>query len=522
MAPDGRSLVFTVVRPDGTRQIALRRLEDLEARALPGTEGTTGPPFWAPDSRAFGFFADGRLKVFTLGGDRVKDIAPFEERFTVTAGAWNADGVILFSRAGAGLLRTRSDGGPPAQATVLADGETQHTSPVFLPDGRRFLLVSQPSRAVRIGTLDSTATTPLGDVRAERIAFSQGRLLFVDGTTLMAWRLDAETLEPQGSPVPVLEGVSTFLGVGVASAAFSVSQNGTIAVSSGGVQPTRPVWFDRAGARLGVAGEAAQYRQFALAPDGRTAAMNQFVGGGELRIWLLDLVRGVTRPFTLDRAGDPVWSPDGRAIVFGTGGGGGIVRKSVDDGSEQVLWRREGAAAPRYPESWSLDGRRLAFMELEGVGVLDLTAGGTASTWLPTAFDRDEPHFSPDGRWMAYQSDESGRTEMYVQAYPGPGQPIRVSTTGGGAARWRGDGRELCYLTQEGVLMSVSVTAGTPLQLGVPKALFRTPIADVQLSIDQYDVTANGQRFLVLEPSGTDDTSRVTVVVNGLRPAAAR
>jgi Tol biopolymer transport system component len=278
----------------------------------------------------------------------------------------------------------------------------------------------------------------------------------------------------------------------------------------GGV--SEPAWFDRAGKPLGSVGEEGRYVQLALAPDGTKVALSRVPENGQQDTWLLDLARGISTRFTFERSGDPVWSPDGRSVAFvRIGNPNRIYRKSVDGGDELLVW--EGSER-RFPDSWSLDERLIAYHGNTTIGVVPLTGDAKSMVWLDTPFAKDEPHLSPDGRWVAYQSNEAGQTDVYAESFPGRGQKIRISTSGGGAPRWRADGQELFYLTPTGVLMAVAMKPGPRLEAGVPQLLFQTPITNVVLNIDQYDVTGNGQRFLVLTPTSNARQAPITVVVN--------
>lgn len=327
----------------------------------------------------------------------------------------------------------------------------------------------------------------------------------------MAQSFDADRAEVAGDAFRVADGV----GVSQLSAraAFSVSDTSVLVYWTGSDDVSEPAWFDRAGKPLGSVGEAGRYRQAALAPDGTKVALTRVDEGGQLDTWLLDLARCISTRFTFESSNDPVWSPDGRSVAFTRTGNPQrmIYRKSVDGGDELLVW--EGTE-PRFTESWSPDGRLIVYGTVRTVGVMPLTGDAKPMVWLDTPFQKDEPHFSPDGRWMAYQSNEAGQTDVYVEAFPGPGQKIRISTSGGGAPRWRADGRELFYLTPTGMLMAVSMKPGPRLEAGVPQPLFQTPITNVGLNIDQYDVTGDGRRFLVLTPTSTARQAPITVVVN--------
>jgi Tol biopolymer transport system component len=331
---------------------------------------------------------------------------------------------------------------------------------------------------------------------------------------VFAQGFDAQAGRLVGEPQSVLDNITGYSTALTSVTPFSASDVGSLVYRVGANAPvSRLTWFDRLGTRLGEVGEPGRHRQIVLSPDARTVALNTFDDDGRLVVFLLDLLRNVATRFTSDRAGDPVWAPDSRALAFTQRGAAAIAQRRLDEATAHTLWESTERGVLRYVESWSPDGTGLVFEEGSAIGILPLDPGAKPFTWIDTPFDKDEPHFSPDGRWIAYQAFDSGSYEVYVQAYPKPGAQIRVSTAGGGAPRWRADGRELFYLTPDGALMAVAVTPGPSIQFGTPRQLFQTPITNLELNIDQYDVSPDGQRFLVLVPEPTDDLG-VNVVLN--------
>jgi Tol biopolymer transport system component len=507
VSPDSRQLAFVVSGPTGVNQLAIRTLASPDVRTLAGAEGLASP-FWSPDSRAIAFFSGGQLKRIDVSGGTPQTLCAASE---AAGGTWNRDGIILFTGPTGALFRVAATGGEPSPVTTLdaSRKETSHRAPWFLPDGRRFLYLAQPSNIVFMGSLDSTERKELLRADSKAVYAGTGHLLFMRGSTLMAQPFDAERAEVVGDAFRVTDLPAAR---DLSRAAFSVSDTSVLVYWTGMDNVSEPAWFDRAGRPLGSVGEEGRYAQVALAPDGTRAALERLDERGQRNTWLLDLARGISTRFTFESSLDAVWSPDGRSVAFARlGSPNRIYRKSVDGGDELLVW--EGSEV-RIPESWSPDGRLIAHLGSGRINVMPLTGDAKPMVWLDTPFAKDEPHFSPDARWMAYQSNEAGQTDVYVEAFPGPGQKIRISTSGGGAPRWRADGRELFYLTPTGMLMTVTLKPGPRLEAGVPEPLFQTPITNVALGIDQYDVTGDGQRFLVLAPTSNARQTPITVVVN--------
>jgi Tol biopolymer transport system component len=282
------------------------------------------------------------------------------------------------------------------------------------------------------------------------------------------------------------------------------------------VTSSRFAWFDRAGRSNGTWGEEAAWLQFSISTDGGQVLAARSEPRLGVDLWLIDVQRGFSSRLTSEPGaeGDPIWSPDGRYVAFTRTpkGVANIFKRSVASGEETLLLESSQAT---YSEDWSRDGKFLAYhRNSRAIEILPLTGDSKPLVFVEDRFSKDEPHFSPDGRWLAYESDESGQIDVYVQPFPGPGPKIRVSPSGGGGPRWRKDGRELFYLTQDGFLMAVPLKVGATLVPGVPQRLFKTPIPAVQLTIDQYDVAPDGQRFLFQVPVGTAAQAPITVVLN--------
>jgi Tol biopolymer transport system component len=512
VSPDGRRLAFVAGRPGAPFSLWVRELDSVEARQLPGTDGAFDA-FWSPDGRFLAFFADARLKKIDVSGGSAQVIGDVQ---SPSGGTWNADDVIIYGSNAGPLLRVSATGGQPVALTTLdrSRKETAHRHPYFLPDGRHFLYVAGPSNTVYVGELDAPEGKPLLTADSKAVYTAPGYLLFVRQGRLMAHAFDARTLEMAGQPFSVAGQVGYF--AVTARAAFSVSDAGVLTIASGDAgELGRFVWFDRAGRSLETPiPEVGAYQSFDLSPDERQIAV-----GLTDDIWLLDVARGVLSRFTSDPGteGDPIWSPDGRRLVFASSRNGpqNLFEKALSGGTETLLMASD---QPTYPEDWSRDGRFIVYvspMGGRGIWILPLSNDRKPFVFLEDPFMKDEPHFSPDGRWLAYYSNESGQAEVYVQPFPGPGERVRASTDGGSQPRWRKDGSELFYLALDGRLMAVAIKDGSAMELGVPKVLFQTPITAITRSVDQYAVTADGQRFVVLAPvGGGAPQSPITVALN--------
>jgi len=524
ISPDGRYLAFVASYSAGTSRLYVRPFDRPGAQALDGTEGAW-QPFWSPDSRFLGYFAQGKLKKIPAGGGPPQ---PLCDVVNGVGGTWSRDGVIIFSRT-YGLYRVSQDGGVPTPMATSLEGTRQETlqdtgrwSPYFLPDGRHFLFsaYSPPSRGIYVGSLDSRETRHLLTAESNVAYTPLGYLLFIRDWTLMAQPLDAERLQLAGEPFPVADQLTNL--VHGMKGGFSVSETGGLAYFRGG--DTRQLtWFNRAGEELGPVGEPDAYTYPFLSPDEKTIAVTKVnPQAGAADIWLIDLRRGHPSRFTFDPETDflPIWSPDGTRIVFTSSRNGSwdLYQKATSGtAQEEVLLKsNEG----KFPTDWSADGQFIAYNRMSPEGGTDLWVLPLFGDRKPIPFVQSEflevfGHFCPNGRWLAYVSDESGRAEVYVRPFPVSAGIWPVSTGGGTQPRWRRDGKELFYLSPHGKLMVVEVNAGDRFRAGAPKALFqmRLPVDFGWLS-GNYAVTADGQRFLVTTPAGEAASPSITVVLN--------
>ena len=509
LSPDGRQLAFLAPGTDGRNLVWIRALDSLEPHPLPGTENVQGPPvFWSPDSRFIAFQAGSKLKKIDISGGPPQDIC--NASVLILGGAWNRDGIVIFGTDGNGVMQVPAAGGVPTLLTTQGGHNETHAFPSFLPDGRHFFyLRASETPGIYLGSLDVTPeqqssrrilSTSLMAVYTTSPDPRMGRLFFLREGTLLAQAFDERSLQLQGDPIPVAERVgSLFL-----SGQFSVSPSGVLAFRGGktALWLSRLSWFDRQGRQLGNVGDTGtySYTDLALSPDGTrlaAARIDPKVASGEVGIWviwLLDLIRGVSTRFTFDLApaSAPVWSPDGTRVAFAAlrTGGNGIYQKATNgSGKEQELVRATGD--PKLPDDWSHDGRFLLYTHVDPRTHADLwvlplagngTPSGTATPFANTEFSEEQGRFSPDARWIAYASDESGRSEIYIQPFPAPpngGSKIPISRDGGSEPRWRRDGKELFYFSPDGKLMAADVTEGLTFKARVPRTLFQVPVAQI-------------------------------------------
>ena len=505
--PDGRLLAFNGVGPDGKRLIFVRPMDSLTSQTLSGTEAARDI-FWSADSRFIGFFAGGKLKTISASGGPAQTLCDVPTGFN---GTWNREGDILFSQDGEGIHRVSDSGGTSTPVTRLREeaGEA-HGAPHFLPDGRHFLYaVRSPepeTQGLYVGSLDSAEPKRISPHSSSRPLYTEpGYLLFAQQQTLMAQPFDVSAYQLQGQAVAVVQQPRTSWW----RSDFSVSENGSLVYRQSTSGQSGLVWFSRTGKRLGTIGKVDDYRQIALSPDETRLAMQL---GDD--IWMVELARGAFSRVTLDPAveTDPVWSPDGRELLFASQRAGKFELFQKLVGGTQREMRLLASDKSMFPEDWSEEGN-IVFASLGGreVFVLPLSGDREPASVLEAPFGSNEYHFSPDGRWIAYNSAESGRWDVYVASFPEFGDKQLVSVSGGVQALWREDARELFYLSLDGQLMATEIELGSPLEIGTSRPLFPTKV-DVHPMLDQYCVSGDGQRFLVIEsPEVAND---ITVVLN--------
>jgi len=525
LSPDGLAMAFVAAGSNGS-QLWVRRLDSLAPRSLPGTEGAQFP-FWSPDSQSVGFFAGNKLRRTDVVGGTPQALTNV---ITPAGGTWRADGTILFVPNSAGqIFRISANGGSATPLTPRSEHDSAQRFPYFLPDGDHFLFYmsrsgagSQPA-GVYIGALDRTDAQFLLTADGSAL-YTSGHIFFVRQGALLAQSFDPQSMRLIGSATHVADDVA----IGASSILpASASAAGSIAYRSGGTTRLRRlVWFDRSGKELGVASdERALATSPSLSPDGRTVAM-QVSTQQNTDVWLLDLERKVSTRLTIQPGIDalPVWSPDGARIVFNSfqDKGNGLYVKGINGAKEEEVHAADRSDVATACD-WSPDGRFILYRSVDQpTGTYDLWALPVAGDRKPipvvrTPFDERDGQFSPDGNWLAYQSDESGKPEIYVQPFPGPGTKIRISANGGTQVRWRRDGQELFYIGADNQLMAVSLkkTSSGQLEIGASTALFKTRILGLTGVLrQQYVVTADAQRFLINVVGDDASTSPITLLVN--------
>jgi Tol biopolymer transport system component len=534
LSPDGKHMASVVPGKIGF-MLWIRALENRTGQAIPSTESPEGLryPFWSPDGRYIGFFTPGKVRVIDILGGPAQTLCDLSGVGpTGHGGTWNRDGTILFASDSGPLFRISASGGTPTPLTELDKSreETTHSFPVFLPDGKHFLFLATSTKpensAVYVGSLDSRERKRIL-ASSQKAAFAPpDRILYMRGNILMSQGFDTKQLELVGKPFPVVEGVTTDEKVGAAG--FSVSTSGILAYASGSNQ-TQLAWFDRTGKQSGAIGEPDMYVSPALSVDRQLLAASRQEGADE-SIWIRDLKRGTDTKFTFDHSRNtfPLWSPDGSRIVFASNRDGGIdnlyIKESGGSGSEELLLK---SPHPKTPLDWSLDGKLVLFSEMNGdrsgdLWVLPVTSDGKPGVAKPLihlrGLDFYRAKFSPDGKWLAYTSGESGARQVYVQSLPVSGTKYQISTISGSNPRWRHDGKELFFLSLTGELMSVAVDASQDgvFHAGLPLKLFETTAA-ANTSPIPYDVVPDGQSFLINSRPGLargGGLQPITVILN--------
>jgi serine/threonine-protein kinase len=519
-SPDGSHLVY-VARQAAVQQLYLRAMDSVEVKSIPGTERATAP-FFSPDGQWIGFFADGKVKKISVSGGAAVILS--EAGYSGGA-SWSSRGTITFSPTPnvTPLQQVPDTGGAPQPLSRLDKGDVSHRWPEFLPGGKAVLFAAGPT-AVTF-TNAQVAVLPLGAGQRRNLIqgaaqpryAASGHLVYAQGGSLVAVPFDPQRLELTGAAVPVVEGVLQSPVTGAAQ--YSMSTTGSLAYVSGGLQATQltMVWVNRHGVEQSLGAPERAYFAPRISPDGKRVSAG--ITESEFQTWLYDLARQTLTRFTFEGNYNPAaaWTPDGKRIAF----------ESNKDGKPNLFWQLadgsgglERLTTSEYiqvPMSWSSDGRLLAFIEVNPTTGSDIWVlrmnDRKAQSFIKSQFSEGAPAFSPDGRWLTYISDESGRYEIYVQPYPGPGGKWQISTDGGTEPKWNPNGRELFYRNGD-KMMVVDITTQPGFAAGKPRMLFEGRYERSPVQSHNYDVSSDGQRFLMLKPTEQAATTQINVVLN--------
>ncbi len=533
ISPDGTRLAFVTTDGQGQRKLYVRPLDQLQATVISGTEGAANP-FFSPDGEWIAFFAENKLKKISVVGGAAVTLC---DASIGRGGSLSKDGTIIFApTAGSGLSRISSAGGVPEAVTTLdkEKGETSHRWPQVLPGGKVVLFTVLASSVgepyIEVQSLETGERKTLQQAGIYGRYLPTGHLAYVRERTLFAAPFDLGRLEVTGPPVPIVEDVEVYQSR--ASAQFDFSQTGTLVylTGEGATAGVSIFWMDQEGKMDPLLSTPRNYGRIRLSPDGRRLAMG-IREGSKSDIWVYDLERGALSRLTFNEGVDPVWTPDGRYVTFGSNRQGGAARN--------IYWKRADGAGEAQrltesehnqpPNSWSPDGKTLAFMQISPQTSRDLWtlpmeedgAGGLKPgkpvPFLITPFSERTPAFSPDGRWVAYYSDESGGYEVYVRPFPGPGGKWQISTDGGRFPTWSPNGGELFYRTLDSRIMAVTYSVeGDSFRVGRPR-LWSEEQFPGRGSTQTFDLHPDGKRFALLkaaEDSEQTGSTHMNLVTN--------
>lgn len=507
LSPDGQILAFAATDATGQSFLWLRSVSSSEAKRIDHTEGAL-LPFWSPDSQFVGFWAEGKLKKIRRWDGVPEVIYSVPE---IAQGSWGPDGTVLFARAvNTPIFRVLPTGGTATPVTSLLPGEVSHMWVQFVPDGKHFIYLARttltsgdPKAKIYAQSLEGGDPKPLLATQSRAVAVPD-YLLFERDESLFAQRMDWEALRKIGEPFLLARNVAAspaYLG----TSEFTASQNGVLIYGTAtGSSFDQFDWYGRDGTVIGSLDPAIDYQQFTLSPDGKRLALNSFHQHATGSLWLIDLTTDTTTPLTADphAQSDPVWSPDSRYVAFNLLPNGGsdppfLVQKlEIGMQQPQAIY---GDNERHWVEDWSPDGQFLLTHDTKTFSIIPLTGDTKPKPLYSSSFTKDEFHLSPDGRLIAYGENRAGRWEVFLASFPSFHNIEQVSVAGGAQPRWRGDGQELFFLDLEGTMMSVTVERGLPFKRGIPRKLFVTRLAP-DPTVNQYAVTQDGLKFLVLEP----------------------
>ena len=521
LSPDGRSVAF-IARVDKVTQLWVRALDSFTSRPLPGTEGVVSA-FWSPDSANLGYFTQDKLKRIATSGGPAQTLCEVHDS---RGGSWSRLDVILFSKVVGGVYRVAASGGIPEKATTLNVGrqEITHRWPFFLPDGKHFFFMASPlgsvspENTIYVGSLDGKDSKLLFH-GSTPVAYAMGHVLYIEDNVLMARPFDLTKLDFSGDAFPLAENI--LFNPIISNGVFSASQNGVLLYQQGTLSGSASLlMFDREGKQLSSFGDPGAYTGPRLSPDGRRLVYVQIdPRRGKNDLWIRDLDSGQLSLLASNqrRPLGPAWSPDGQRVAYGSAVAI-YVKHASTVGAEQVLLKLTDSFV--YAINWTPDGKFLVFTELlSGTGksrIAKLPTGGNAapiSVLESTGANFGYARVSPDGKWIAYRSDESGTDEIYVSSFSNVAGKLQVSVAGGSMPSWRGDAKELYYLTPDNKLVAAEMKeANGSLRVVATKTLFQTAAAPTRTGGSPYDVTPDGKQFLV-DTQSSDQTSAVLNVV---------
>ena len=518
ISPDGKKVAFTAVASDGKWMLYVRDLDSTEAKLLPGSEYAIDP-FWSPDSRSIAFGSNGKLKRSDLSGGNAQVLC---DAARLVGGTWNKEGVIVFAPDyRTALVRVSAQGGEPTPLPMMAKlgNDERHRFPYFLPDGRHFLFyrevgsqLNPTTRGVSAGSLDSPEVKDIASDNSAVVYAPQGYLIFVRNDALVAQAFDASKLALSGDAIPIITGQTNNIG----ARQFSVSDNEVLIWQARWQRDYQLVWFDREGKQIGAIDTPVKVsvgQDPHLSSDGKRLVVKR-----DANLWVIDLDKGTSLRITSTFSQIPAWSPDGTRIVYSGGNGGMSVKAANGVGDEESLLR--GA---NFPAAWSPDGRFIIYVHRGVKTRRDLWVYPTFGdkkeyALLSSTFDDQQPKLSANGRWLAYASDETGNLEIYVQSFSDGklgSDKKRISTTGGVFPVWRADGSELFFIASDGQMMSSAVkTNGNEFEFATPKPLFKTRMLSPVINFSEFDVSPDGQRFLIGTMIGETTAAPPTVITN--------
>jgi Tol biopolymer transport system component len=514
ISPDGRRIAFSAT-VDGKNMLYVQELNSSEAKLLPGSDNPL-EPFWSPDSKTVAYGSNGKLKRSDIAGGNAQVLC---DAARMVGGSWNKDGTIIFvPNYRTALVQVSAKGGEPQPVAVnVGEGESRHRYPYFLPDGRRFLFLIE-EQGLWAGSLDSPEVKQIAADRSPGVFSKAGHLIFVQNDTMVAQSFDPATLELSGEPMPVIADQISSRN----NFRFSVSDTGVLILQDVWEREYQLTWFDRDGKPVGTVEAPAKVmvgQDPHISPDGKRVAIKR---NPPQTLWAADLEKSTSIRITSDFGQMPVWSPDGSRVAY-SGNGGILAKSSSGLGEPEVVLPSATSGGAAFPYCWSPDGRYIIYLKRGVKTRLDIYAvalgDGKEIPLLDSPFDERSPALSPDGKWLAYYADDTGSLEVYVQSFsaaPKLGSDRkRISTTGGRMPVWSRDGSELFFIAGDGQLMSSPIKAGGgTFEFGAPKALFKTRmLADIGSS-HEFDVSPDGQRFLIGTLIGDSKAPPPTVILN--------